>query len=265
VLRVFDLLITGGTVVDAESGKFAPLDVAVSGGAVADVAEDLRGRGARRVIDAAGCWVLPGLVDTHVHVCGPFAGIEGYRMMARAGVTTALDLAGNAADLAAGLRRAGAGQTMAFVFPLVPGESVRSAAPDDAEIAGVRDAALASGALGVKVLGGHYPLTPEATAAVIRLAHDARCWCAVHAGTTATPGDIDGMEELIALAEGRPLHVPHINSYCRGARSREPIGDAARAIRALAATPSAVSESYLARINGASAAIADGVPKSHVV
>lgn len=60
-----DLLITGGTVVDA--GAEAVTDVAVSGGSVAAVG-DLAGRlDAARTLDATGMLVLPGLVDGHFH------------------------------------------------------------------------------------------------------------------------------------------------------------------------------------------------------
>lgn len=62
-----DLLVRGGTVVTAESSRFA--DVAVSGGRIEAVERDLGGlaANAREVVDASGLLVLPGCVDVHTH------------------------------------------------------------------------------------------------------------------------------------------------------------------------------------------------------
>jgi predicted amidohydrolase len=258
------LIIAGGHVIDPASGVDAVRDVAIAGGRIEAVEADASRRGAGELIDASDRWVLPGLVDTHAHLCPPFGGSQGFRMLARAGVTTALDLAGDPRAIVAGMHEAGAGLTVGVLAPLIPGDTVSGASPSRAEIERVRDRALEEGALGVKVLGGHYPLTPEATAEVIRAAHRARAWCAVHAGTTATGSDIEGLEELLALADGLPVHVAHVNSYCRGQRA-DPLLEVRRALDALERAPRARSESYLALINGAHAGMEDGVPRSRVV
>jgi hypothetical protein len=236
-------------------------DLAIANGHVAAVGPNLTGGGTSRVIPATDKWVLPGLVDTHVHLASRS---EGYRMIARAGVTCALDLAGSWEEMSAGLRKDGTGLTIGFCYPLVPGETVSDQDPDTGEIAHVADQALRQGALGVKILGGHYPLTPDATARAIRVAHDRRAWCAVHAGTQATGSNIEGLEELVTLADGLPLHIAHVNAYCRGQITGDPLVETSRALKALRRAPAARSESYLALINGTSAAIENGVPKSHV-
>ncbi len=59
----FDLVIAGGTVVDAQQSRRA--DVGVREGKIACVAPELSGR---RVIDASGKLVLPGGIDSHCHV-----------------------------------------------------------------------------------------------------------------------------------------------------------------------------------------------------
>lgn len=62
----FDLAITGGTVVSGRGAR--PLDVFVRGGRVAAVTPPAaRPAAARRVIDARGLLVLPGVIDAHVH------------------------------------------------------------------------------------------------------------------------------------------------------------------------------------------------------
>jgi len=256
---MYDLLIAGGRVVDPANDVQGRFDVAVKDQKVIEVAPGLGN--ARQVVRAEGKWVLPGLVDSHVHISGRS---EGHRMLAGAGVTTALDTAGQPAAIIEGLHKAGTGLTVGFVYPLVPGATIPGENPSRSELEQALDAALSQGALGVKVPGGHYPLTPEATARVVQVAHEKNCWCAVHAGTTASGSHIEGLEELIALADGLPLHIAHINSYCRGQITGDPLWESSRALKALARAPRARSESYLALINGTNARTENGVPKSNV-
>ena len=258
---MYDVLILGAEVVDPGNSLQGRFDVAIEHGKVVEVAPDLSRQQARQVVQAAGKWVFPGLVDPHVHVS---ASPQGYRMMTRVGVTCALDTAGLADGIVAGLHRAGTGMTVGFLFPLAPGDTVADRDPGRDEIARVVDEALREGALGVKVLGGHYPLIPDATARVIRVAHEKRCWCAVHAGSTNAGSNIEGLEELVALSDGLPVHIAHVNSYCRGQITGDPLVEASRALRALAQAPAARSESYLSVFNGTSGAMENGVPKSSV-
>ena len=59
----YDLLLTGGRVLDPAGGRDAVLDVAVSGGRIAAVAAGLPRDGARETVDVSGRLVTPGLVD----------------------------------------------------------------------------------------------------------------------------------------------------------------------------------------------------------
>jgi len=256
-----DILILGGEVVDPANGRQGCFDLAIEHGKVAQVAPDLSNQPAREVVRADGKWVFPGLVDPHVHVS---ARPEGYRMMARAGVTCALDMAGVASEIILGLRQAGAGLAVGFLYPLIPGDTVGDRDPGRAELKRVVDEALRQGALGVKVVGGHYPLTPDATALAIRVAYEMGCWCAVHAGTTTAGSTIEGLEELVVLSDGLPLHIAHVNSYCRGQITGDPLVEASRALKALARAPAARSESYLSLFNGTNGAMESGMPTSNV-
>lgn len=75
------VLIRGGLVVDGSTagsrtaeGGGRRADILVRDGRIAEVAEDLPGDasgGGGRVLDAAGCWVMPGLVDLHAHLREP--------------------------------------------------------------------------------------------------------------------------------------------------------------------------------------------------
>jgi hypothetical protein len=257
-----DIVLREGHVLDPANNLDGPADVAASDGRISEVGRITAG--ARRTIDVAGQFVLPGLIDSHAHLSGHFGGAEGHRMVARTGVVTALDLAGEVDDMARTLTDGGAGLNVALLHPLIPGQTVSSQKPEAAEISQAIDGALSGGAIGIKLLGGHYPLTPEATGRAMAAAAERRCYVAFHVGTTATGSDIRGLGEALGLAEGRRIHIAHVNSYCRGQVTGDPVGEAREALDLLAAHPSAVSESYVSVYNGTSALCRNGVPASDV-
>jgi dihydroorotase len=64
----YDLLLKGGHVIDPKNRINAPLDVAIAGGKIAQVAANIPASQARRTVNVAGLTVTPGLIDIHVHV-----------------------------------------------------------------------------------------------------------------------------------------------------------------------------------------------------
>ena len=64
----YDLLIKNGHVIDPKNHINSKKDVAVSGGKIAKVADDIPDQQAKKIIDAAGLYVVPGLIDIHTHV-----------------------------------------------------------------------------------------------------------------------------------------------------------------------------------------------------
>ena len=82
----FELLIRNGFVVDPANHRLGRADIALAGGRVTAVEDELNPDHAHEVFDAAGKLVLPGLVDSHVHLA-PAERAVGFRMLARAGVT----------------------------------------------------------------------------------------------------------------------------------------------------------------------------------
>jgi dihydroorotase len=64
----FDLLIKNGHVIDPRNGIDSVMDVAVTGAKIARVAGNIDPAQARRVADATGLHVVPGLIDIHAHV-----------------------------------------------------------------------------------------------------------------------------------------------------------------------------------------------------
>ncbi len=254
------ILLRGGVIVDPLLMLTRNGDLRIENGYVLDVADILPEKPGDIVYDVSNKLVMPGLVDMHVHVAKV---PDGRFMLVRTGVTTALDMMGRPDKIIAGARQAGAGLNLGFLYPLIPGDTLSGANPSSRELRDAIDFALKNGALGVKVLGGHYPLTRKATAAAIELAHERRCWIAVHAGSVETPGDIRGFEELIRLAGKFPVHLAHINSYCRGLQEH-PLIEAKRALDALLAAPACCSESYLALLNGCNGNLVNGRPSSKV-
>ncbi|TKV71179.1 adenine deaminase [Rhizobium sp. AU243] len=64
----FDVLITGGTLVDVVTGELRAADIGIVGALIASVHERASRSDAARIIDAAGAYVSPGLIDTHMHI-----------------------------------------------------------------------------------------------------------------------------------------------------------------------------------------------------
>jgi dihydroorotase/N-acyl-D-amino-acid deacylase len=86
----YDLLITGGTVVDGTGAARYRADVAITGDRVTLVSRTPIARArAARVIDATGRIVAPGFIDLHAHL-EPLAQLPGTRSAVTQGVTTAL-------------------------------------------------------------------------------------------------------------------------------------------------------------------------------
>ena len=64
------LLIKNGRVLDPATEKDGNYDILVEEGRISRVAENIEAEHAE-VVDAAGCFVMPGLVDLHVHLRVP--------------------------------------------------------------------------------------------------------------------------------------------------------------------------------------------------
>lgn len=256
----YDVILRGGHVVDPVNGVDEITDIAFLDGKIAALGDDITGP-ATQEENLAGLHVLPGLIDTHVHVSGWMGGAAGHTMLALAGVTTALDMAGpieSVMDIAA---QTGTGLTLACIDYVRPGHTVSTTNPSMEDITDALAKARRAGAVGLKVLGGHFPLTADASGRVIDLCAREGAHVAFHAGTLDTPQNIRGLAQACDLADGNPLHMPHVNSYARGFESA-PLIEAQQAVDLLQDYPNIWSESYLAPINGNSAKCSNGIPES---
>ncbi len=64
----FDVLITGGTLVDVVTGELRAADIGIVGPLIASVHEPANRSDAAQLVDASGAFVSPGLIDTHMHI-----------------------------------------------------------------------------------------------------------------------------------------------------------------------------------------------------
>ena len=257
----YDLILKGGRVIDPVNEKDGMLDVAIADGRIADIAEDLAPTLARECFEVKDKYIIPGIIDSHVHASPWIGGRFAHNMMAQAGVTTALDMSGPVQGVLEAARDYGAGLNIASIQYVRPGDTVKGPNPDNEELKILLESALCQGAIGLKLLGGHFPLTPEATARTIEVASQNGAYIAFHAGTETSKSDIEGFKHAVELAQGHPLHIAHINSYCRGLIKPYMV-ETEEAIETLEAHPNICSESYLSPLNGTSANCTDGVPDS---
>lgn len=89
----YDFILKGGHMIDPRNGVDNLRDVAILDGKIVRVASDIPVSDAARVIDVAGLYVTPGLIDIHVHyftAVGPY-GISPDDHAFPSGVTTAVD------------------------------------------------------------------------------------------------------------------------------------------------------------------------------
>ncbi len=87
----YRLLIKGGTVVDGSGAPAFVADVRVAGGRIVRVARGLEPGPGERVIDAAGCYVTPGVIETHNHWDGTVWWSPVMEPMSAYGVTTSIN------------------------------------------------------------------------------------------------------------------------------------------------------------------------------
>ena len=239
---------------DADSGFDETADVAITDGVIERISPNIDPALAQDSIDATGHWVMPGMIDTHVHVAqasdrGRIRGL-GLQMVAAAGATTVIDLGGSMEALVAGVTARGSGVNVGSLGYLKPGETVPEGRLSPDAVDEIVATALEDGSLGIKLWGGYYPFTPDETARFISAANKMAAYVAFHVGTTETGSRLDGLREVPAIlgSTGR-LHIAHINAYTRGSilSIEEEIQEALSIVDDL--RDQVVSEVHLARPN----------------
>jgi N-acyl-D-aspartate/D-glutamate deacylase len=230
----YDLVITGGRVMDPETSLDAVRNIGVTGNRIAAISTtQLRGR---ETIDAKGLVVAPGFIDLHSHGQTP----ENYRLKAYDGVTTALELEIGVATIPAWYTSregkalinfgASAGYVPACMAALhdtgtlLPRDEAVNRRPTAEEsrqiFESVREG-LAQGGIGIGFGLEYVPKAPyKDVLDLFELAAKRGVPCFVHLRHQGLgePGVIAGLQEVIAnaAATGASLHVVHITSAGRG-------------------------------------------------
>ena len=215
----YDLILSGGTVLDPANGFEGVADIGVKAGMIARVGPELDPFDGDEIVDVSGRWVMPGQIDTHAHVAGLSRNWDpalGYAMLARAGTTTVLDMGGTGPSLVDGIKRKGAGLNVAGLYALIPGATMPSDEPSAVEARDIVAGALRQGCFGIKILGGYHPFSPHATTDVVHACNDQLAYVAFHIGTRESGSHLGGVREIPAIVGNGRLHVCHVNSYCRG-------------------------------------------------
>ena len=103
----YDLVLSGGRVIDPSQQLDIMADVAFRDGKVAKVALKLDTAGCPNVRDVRGLLVVPGLIDLHTHVYwgGTSLGIDAEEFARKSGVTTAIDTGSAGPGNFAGFRK----------------------------------------------------------------------------------------------------------------------------------------------------------------
>ncbi len=259
---MLDLLIRGAQVVDPLNGVNGIRDIAVEDGKITSVAEEITSP-AKETIDAAGKIAVPGIIDMHTHMRTVLGHKHAQRMIALAGVCTTLDMAGPLEDILMSIPGSGSGVNIAVLEAARDGQTLSSSRPSDKEQDEFLDRVLEQGAIGIKLLGGHFPMDADISRGFIEKANAKKAWIGWHVGSTAHGSNIEGMIEAVETAGDDFLHVAHVNSYCRGQVGDE-TEEALKAIELLKSHPNIFSESYLSELNGTRLIVRDNVPLSKV-
>lgn len=98
--QTYDIILKGGHVIDPGNQIDDILDVAIAGGRIAMVAENIPNEDGGKIIDVRGLYVVPGLIDPHTHVfvgstpntfANGFSSVSPDDFSFRSGVTTMVD------------------------------------------------------------------------------------------------------------------------------------------------------------------------------
>ena len=253
-MQQFDTVLKNGRVVDPANNIDGQFDVGIRHGKIASVSENITEEQADDILDVIGQIVMPGHIDTHAHLSSVLnASVDrghGHAMLVESGTTTALDLAGDPTQMATGMAQRGAGLNVASLLGLVPHTSVSEDDPRPSVLRDLVADVKKSGGIGVKMLGGYHPFTPEASADVVTAANEQLAWVAFHVGTKDSGSDMTGLREVPEITGKGRLHVAHINTYTRGMidQPHEEVQEALGMIEKMRSQW--ITEAYLAQANG---------------
>ena len=244
---MLDCILKGARVVDPVNHLDRVTDVGIENGKIAAVGDNLGS--AKETVSLDGLVLTPGVIDPHLHLGSEFGSRYGQRMTAMSGVTTCLDMAGPVAGIVADSHEFGCGINVAMLEGFSPMKQMGTKAPDRRTMDAWIGKSLEAGAIGVKILGGHWPVALETEAALVEEAVKCGSYIAWHAGSDTAGSNIEGVREVVRAIGNAPLHLAHINAYCRG-RVNPVLDEVKEALDLLKAHPNIWSEAYVSPMNG---------------
>jgi len=218
-----DLVISGSRIMDPESGLDAVMNLGIKEGRIEVITDqDLSGK---NFIDGSGLVLAPGFIDLHEHAQSD----EGYRLMVRDGVTTALELEVGTRDVSGWYDQRRDGQVVNYgvsvghipvrmavmgdegsFLPTGVGGSAVATDEQIAEMILMLEQGLSQGAV---AMGFGMAYTPGATyqefRSMLEVAASARVSSHIH-----IRGGVEGVRRTVDIAAevGASLHVVHANS-----------------------------------------------------
>ncbi|MFC5702168.1 allantoinase AllB [Cohnella faecalis] len=243
----FDSIVAGGQVV-LEDGVRRQ-DIGIRDGVIVAISEKLGETDSANVIDAEGLWVLPGMIDTHVHFNEPGMGhwegfATGSAALAAGGCTTYIDMPLNglpptinldALKLKADLAKGSSAVDYAFWGGLVPGNLSDLELLHEAGVAGFKafmsnpggdgegrfreidDWSLHKGMLRIASFGGLLALHAESEAMTSELAEiclrEGRTGALDFVSSRPPAAELEAVCRALSLAKrtGCRLHFVHIS------------------------------------------------------
>jgi len=217
--QTYDLLLTGGKIVDGTGNAWFYGDVAIKDGKIAAVGK-LPTVGAVRVIDVKGLIIAPGFIDVHAHIESSGLEIPTADNFIFDGVTSVVtgNCGGSNTDLVRYFFQLDSVRTSINVATLIGHNSVRRAAmgnsqrdptpEEQARMEQLVEQAMRDGAVGISsgliYVPGTYSKTPE----VVGLAKAAAKYNGVYASHIRSEGDhvTEAIEEAINI--GRQANIP---------------------------------------------------------
>ena len=219
----YDLLITGGTVVDGSGEARFVADVAVNGDRIVAVARALDTDEAATVIDARGLVVAPGFIDNHAHIQSTIHEHPLAENFTRQGITTILaslhshDQPWPLDEYAASLDIApNVGFFAGHTWTRKRAVGLEDRAPTEAELAhmvALVDSTMRQGALGLATGLQYVPANYAETEEIVELAKVASRYGGIYTShmRDEARGLLDSVEELIRIAREAdiPAQIQH--------------------------------------------------------
>ena len=230
-MKNYDIVISGGRIIDPDSGMDSVRNLAISNGKIAEIS--LSELSAEETIDAAGNVVCPGFIDLHCHP----QDTEIFEVQAKDGVTTTLELEVGTGDISEFYSRWKGNAALNYGASIghipvrmkvmddpgtfLPSGDAGRREATDREIQEMKTLIRKGLDLGALAVGFGLDYTRGASRweviEMFKVAAEYGASCHVHLrgkGHKEPSNSIEALEEVLAVAAvtGAPLHVVHLNS-----------------------------------------------------